>query len=328
MGTAVSDPAMVTSGVPQGSVLGPLLFVVYINDMPGILKNRTQLFADDSKILAEVSTEEQIKGLQEDLDLISEWSSRWLLKLNTAKCKVMHIGCQNKKSEYRLNDPLTGFTSKLEITSSERDLGIQVNDSLKFSEHIRNSAAKASSMLGMMRRTFVYRNELMWKKLYTTYIRPHLEYAVQVWNPHLKGDIECLEKVQRRATKVSESLKHLTYEERLKRLNLTTLEDRRTRGDMIEMFKLTKKLETVNWHVEPNTFVPRDNHRGHSDRVQYRGDNLIRCQPRFNFFTNRVAKNWNMLPDEVTSAPDVNNFKGRIDQWTKDNDITWLRNHE
>jgi hypothetical protein len=107
-------------------------------------------------------------------------------------------------------------------------------------------------MLGMLKRTFVSRDTDLWKKLYTSMIRPHLEYAVQVWNPRLLGDIESLEKVQRRATKIPTKLSRLSYDQRLAELGLTSLKDRRVRGDLIQMFKIMKGLDVVEWEKDLN----------------------------------------------------------------------------
>ena len=114
---------------------------------------------------------------------------------------------------------------------------------LKYNAQVTKSASKADSMLGMLKRTFVKRNEKIWKKLYTTYLRPHLEFGVSAWNPYLKKDINTLEKVQRRATKISPTIKNLTYENRLQALKLTTLKKRRIQGDLIQKFKIEKKAK-------------------------------------------------------------------------------------
>ena len=110
---------------------------------------------------------------------------------------------------------------QIEKTESERDLGIQVWANLKYDAQVSKSASKANSMLGILKRTFVTRNIDIWKKLYTTYVRPHLEFAVAAWNPYLKKDINTLEKVQQRATKISPAIKNLSYDNRLQALKLS-----------------------------------------------------------------------------------------------------------
>ena len=114
-----------------------------------------------------------------------------------------------------------------------------------------------NKMLGLMKRIFKSRDANTWKKLYASYIRPHLEFAAPVWNPYAKGDIEKLEKIQHRATKVSHTLKNLDYQSRCKELNLRPLEKRRTRGDLIQKFKIENKIDEINWEFEPTVLPPR-----------------------------------------------------------------------
>jgi ribonuclease P/MRP protein subunit RPP40 len=148
----------------------------------------------------------------------------------------------------------------------------------------------------------------MWKKLYTSYVRPLLEFAIPVWNPYHKADIEILERVQHRATKIAHSMKSMSYEERCKHLNLTSLSDRRTRGDLIQKFKIENNFDEVEWPNNPVCGVPRGGHRGHFKREIVKS-----CDQRHNFFNNRKASNWNILPNEIIAATTVNGFKNKLD---------------
>ena len=183
---------------------------------------------------------------------------------------------------------------QIEKTYSERDLGIQVSSNLKYHNQVSKAASKANSMLGMLKRTFVSRDKNIWKKLYTTYVRPHLEFAVSAWNPYLQKDINTLEKVQRRATKVSYPIKNLKYEDRLSDLKLTTLQDRRLRGDLIQKYKIENNLDIVEWENLPNKSPPRGGRRG-----QFQRELIKNCAQRYNFFNNRIAGAWNLLPDKI-----------------------------
>ena len=227
-----SSWAPVTSGVPQGSVLGPLLFVVFINDLPSVIKTNCKLFADDSKIYGKVEHEEDQLILQDDLDACYKWARDWKMTFHPKKSKVMHIGNKNKRYLYLLGNNL------IAETKSETDLGIQVSDNLCWSEHVAKCAKKANRVLGMIKHTFTHMDKDMFISLYQTLIRPHMEYCPQVWNPHLQKDINILEKVQRRATKIVPGLEDLPYDQRLKILNLYPLEERRIRGDMICIWKM------------------------------------------------------------------------------------------
>ena len=230
---ANSDWIGVKSGVPQGSVLGPLLFLIYINDIDEGVASGLLKFADDTKIFGVVANNEDIKKLQGDLINLCRWSKDWLMLFNVEKCKVMHIGYNNKKVKY-------------EMVDKEKDLGVIMQNDLKWNSQCTKAVKTANRVLGMIRRSFSYLNKDIALHLYKTLVRPHLEYCVQAWRPHLKKDIELMEGVQRRATKLVPSMRNYSYEERLKLFGLTTLETRRIRGDLIEVFKILKGYEDVN----------------------------------------------------------------------------------
>ena len=222
-----SDWDQVFSGVPQGSVLGPLLFVIFIDDIDvGIVSNILK-FADDTKVYGPVRSQEGIKSLQQDLDKLWSWVEKWQMSFNVDKCKVMHIGSKNDKAKYTMNG------KELKTTQTECDLGFSMNDDLKPSKHCVEAVKKANKILGMIKRNFVHLNKTLVTKLYKQMVRPRLEYAVQAWNPYLVKDIELLEGVQHRATKLVKQCRNWEYENRLKYLGLTTLVTRRIRGDIV-----------------------------------------------------------------------------------------------
>ena len=198
-GTA-SEPAAVTSGVPQGSVLGPILFLLYINDLPLEVISPISLFADDSKIFTKITSERNNREanntienevLQKDLNNVKDWAAKWKMEFNVDKCKIMHLRHSNPKHEYYM-----GGTT-LEVTKEEKDLGVLVDDKLGFSKHIKGIVGKANRMLGLIRIGFACLNKMMFMNLYPVLIRPLLEYCVQVWSPSKQGDIDLLEGVQR-----------------------------------------------------------------------------------------------------------------------------------
>ena len=159
-----------------------------------------------------------------------------------------------------------------------------------------------------MRNTFVSKDPLLWKKLYTTYVRPHLEYAIPAWSPYTKADKHTLEKVQKRATRTSPSLLGLSYPERLHNLGLTTLERRRERGDMIQQYKIQAGIDEISWFATPTTREARSGHR-----AQLQREVRTSTAQRFNFYTNRIANNWNKLADATVTASSTNGFKNRLD---------------
>ena len=293
----------VCSGVPQGSVLGPLLFLLFVNDLPDWIRTNIRLFADDAKLWKEISCLEDREELQADLDRLRRWSDEWLLEFNPIKCNVMHIG-HDLKTEYSIQQG--GRMWKLEEISEVRDLGIVVSRDLKVARQCAGAAKKAMSVLGLIRRHFGQLDPGSFKILYNSYVRAHLEYCIQSWSPYLRKDIDCLERVQKRATKLVEGMKKLSYPERLRKLKMTTLEQRRLRGDMIETYKIVTGRERVKITDFFELSDTGHNLRGHRFKL---GQNRSRLEIRKNFFSQRVVRHWNGLPAHVVEAPSVNVFK-------------------
>ena len=189
----------VTSGIPQGSVLGPILFVIYINDLPECVEANTYLFADDTKIFREIKTEADRKHLQDDLDKLQQWSATWLLKFYPNKCKVMSIS--NKRltevtTTYYLHDQ-DGKPVELSRSEGEKDLGVMVDNKVNFDKHIQQQVNKTNSIMGLIRRMYMFLDETSFRYLFQALVRSHLEYAKAVWSPFTKMDIDTIEKVQK-----------------------------------------------------------------------------------------------------------------------------------
>ena len=220
-------------GIPQGSVLGPILFIIYINDLPDSVKSSLlKIFADDTKIFKTIANVQDKEDLQRDLDSLSIWSIKWLLPFNEPKCKVIHYGKNNPGHQYSMNGiPLAD-------DKIEKDLGVTFDSGLKFENHISNTTSKANSRVGIIRKTFSTLNKKNFPLLYKSMVRPILEYCTPIWSPILKRDINELEKVQHRATKLVKGIQNLEYCDRLKALGLPTLIYRRKRADMLEVFKM------------------------------------------------------------------------------------------
>ena len=227
----VSNWKSVLSGVPQGSVLGPILFLIYINDLDDSITNNVLKFADDTKLFRKVNTDGDKQHLQNDLDRLVKWSEKWQMLFNFGKCKCLHTRHRIFNVNYKMGDTVLGTTVK------EKDLGVTISADMKVSEQCGIAASKGNQILGLIRRNITYKGKKLIIPLYKAIVRPHLEYCIQAWRPYRKKDIDTLERIQRRATKMIPELRDLSYEERLKECGLTTLETRRLRGDQIEFLR-------------------------------------------------------------------------------------------
>ena len=307
-----SEWGNVTSGVPQGSVLGPLLFIIYINDLEIGVSSDVSKFADDTKIGRQVKNMEDARKLQEDLNRLYNWSQKWDMQFNVSKCSVMSVGKGNMPVDYTLNGTALGRSY------SARDLGVQVSSDLCPREQCVIARNKANKILGFISRSVTNRSSEVILRLYLALVRPHLDYAAQFWSPYYRKDIDFLEVVQRRMTKMIQGLRNLPYRERLRRLNLHSLERRRARGDLIEVFKWVKGINKGNCD-QVIEFSSQDRTRGNGyklDKLRFRTD-IGR-----HWFTNRVVNDWNRLSRHVVSAETLGTFKSRLDE-SMDRDDRW-----
>ena len=295
----MSDNDNVLSGVPQGSTLGPLLFLIFINDLPINLKSKCKMFADDTKIY---NTSENHHELQEDINKLEIWSKKWLLNFNVDKCKVLHIGKNNPCHNYQLNGLL------LNKVTEEKDIGVSFDSTLEFKKHVKNCTNEANKLVGLIKRNFTFFTRDSLRTIITSLIRSKLEFGNVVWSPIYKWQSSLIEKVQRRATKLLPCIKNYSYTERLKFLNLTTLKYRRLRGDLIQIYKIIYKHDKVD-----NSFIEfNDNNSTRNNYLKLK-KNFTKNSIRSNFLTNRITNTWNKLSIPCKEARDINNFKNLID---------------
>ena len=315
-----SSPGRVTSGIPQGTVLGPLLFVVYINDILENLSAEGFLFADDTKIFRAITSRDDSLNLQSDIDALEKWSKKWGMEFNRKKCHVLSLGkFENTKHTHRYQ--LGG--DEIEHVFMEKDLGITIDSELTYEEHIANKVRVANGIVGLMRRSFSYLDPMSFKKLFCAFVRPHLEYGQSVWAPHLQKNINALEKVQIRATKLVDGLKNLEYEERLRRCDLTTLRFRRMRGDMIEMWK---HFNVYDRDILSPSFTPNERpvrNGNHKFQLYQRrsGDGERGVQTNSYYF--RTTEMWNGLPTSVVESKTVDSFKNNLDKAWEDHPMKY-----
>ncbi|GAB0183823.1 mitochondrial enolase superfamily member 1 [Grus japonensis] len=200
----------VTSGVPQGLLLGPALFNIFVDMLEGR------------------------DAIQRDLDRLERWAHVNRMKFNEPKCKVLHVGRRNPKCDYRLGEEW------IESSLEEKDLGVLIDEKLSVSQQCALAAQKANCVLGCIKRGVTSRLREVILPLYSAPVRPHLEYCIQLWGPQYRRDMELLEQVQRRATKLIGGMEHLSCEDRLRELGLFSLERRRLWGDLIVAYRFLK----------------------------------------------------------------------------------------
>ncbi|BHF59701.1 hypothetical protein SprV_0100266200 [Sparganum proliferum] len=309
VGDRQSAEVAVESGVPQGSVLGPTLFIIYVNDCVSELNCDVAMFADDVKLWSVIRTEFDEERLQADLTRLEKWSQDWLLPFNVTKCNVLRVGRTRSLSRrvYHLNGV------PLQEVDAQKDLGVWVTASLKPSLHCSKVAKSAMSVLYLVKRSFSTFDEDCFVKVFRTFVRPQLEFAIQAWKPWTSKDLSILEKVQRRATKLVSGQGSLPYETRLSNLGLFPLSYRQLRGDLIQTFRILRGHDCCLVPADFFELATTTNLRGHPLKLRVTGAKL---DIRKYFFSNRVIEAWNALPTDVVMSTSVEAFKRKLDQCT------------
>ena len=345
-----SDVREVSSGVPQGTVLGPLLFLLYINDIEKGLTSKMRLFADDSAIYRRIDSEEDAHLLQQDLFRLQEWTSKWQMSFNINKCKTLRITRKEKNKTnftYLMSDPQStsgsiaasdrihnqatnilttqapnGKYTALETITSDKYLGVTLDHHLSFNEHIDNITKKATSVLNLCRRNLHMCPRGTKELAYKALVRPLLEYASPAWNPHTSRNIEKIEQVQRRAARFSLGFykygSNVGLSEKIQNdLKWPSLQHRRAQADLTMFYKIKKHHILMPFPVSVQT-SPIHPHK-------YLHIQGLHSLAYVNSFYPRTIRLWNQLPPLIMQAPSPEAFSSNVAKWIINK--TWHKNH-
>ena len=301
----ISSESCVESGIPQGTILGPLLFNLYIDEVSNQVENsEIQLYADDAKVYGKVNSEQDVNYIHRDIERMELFFSDWQLTINPEKCELLHVGNNNSESPYTIcGNPIASKTFC-------KDLGIFVSEDLSVRKHCANIVRTAYIKIKQFNLSFVCKDINFKLFIYKTYIRPLLESNTQLWSPHLLQDIDMVERVQRRFTKYLPGMRDRSYLDRLLLLELESLESRRIFFDLLLLYKI------IHNHVD----IPYDNlfqfssnsTRGHRYKIQIQ---YSRVSCRKYFFINRIATIWNALPAIVAESETIVSFKSLLEKY-------------
>jgi len=300
----ISQPCLVTSGVPQGSVLGPLLFLCYINDIPKVVKSNIKLYADDALLYRNINSEEDIRILQEDLNALVLWAKKWQMNFNPSKCECMIIS--NKLNLPNLNYCIDNIVIKQ--VEHAKYLGVTIDSKLKWHEHINSVVKKGNSVYGFLQRNLRNCPAAVKSYCYQTYLRPVLEYASIVWSPYCQSDIDKLEMVQRRSARfvMNRKDRYASVTNMMRLLGWPTLKSRRTNAKLIMLYKIINNIVDVD--LDGNLLMSASSHntRCHLTQQYSRVDAY-----KYSFVPSAI-KLWNTLPHDIVYQETVNNFQNKL----------------
>jgi ribonuclease P/MRP protein subunit RPP40 len=310
VGYSLSAVAHLTSGIVQGSVLGPLLFVLYINNICDLFGDDCcvcKIYADDVKLYTILNVNDaDCAILQHKLDNVCLWARTWQMTISYKKCNTMFIQSGRKDCNGNNNFVFRLGSNIVSAVNSVRDLGVLVDNNLNFHEHITKIVSQAFVRANLIHKCFLSKDARTLTRAFNTYVRPLLEYASVSWSPHHINDIKLLESVQRKFTKRLPGYSLVSYQDRLKQLNLESLELRRLRIDLSYTYKILFGLIDVN-ASDFFTLANNDhNTRGHAYKLS---THCSRLDIRKFYFSERVVKPWNNLQADPEHFSSFINFK-------------------
>jgi len=305
---AKSSEGSVTSGVPQGAVIAPALFLVFIDDLPEKIKSEVRLFADDTVVYRHVNSHQDALDLQTDLNALAEWEDQWQMQFHADKCQVLRV----RRTRTGVNHDYKLHGTSLPQADEVKYLGVTVTKDLRWNNHIAQVRNQASSKLAFLQRNVRVSSPHLKEQLYKSLVRPTLEYACSTWDPHEQKLIYQLESVQRRAARWVLCRYHNTSSvtDMMRDLAWKSLEQRRTHSRLCMMYKIHHSLVAIP-HGLLHLTNTTNTRQTRSSQIQY-----TPFQPRtnyfkFSFFPHTVAQ-WNLLNVNTQCSESVNVFKSRV----------------
>ena len=301
-----SKESPVTSGVPQGSVLGPLLFLIFINDLPDCISSSSvRLYADDSVVYRHISSPDDSTRLQKDLDALQEWEVKWLMQFNATKCQVLQVTNKRKPipASYTIHDHV------LEVVSSTKYLGVHIDSKLNFNTHVDTITKKANGTRAFFSRNLHHSSQKVKEAVYSTFIRPIVEYAATSWDPHTQRNINKLEQVQRSAARfvMGDFERSSSVTAMLDHLKWPSLQERRFQSRLLLMYKIRHHLVDIHWQSYLTQLSTST--RGHSSRftIPHSSTTVYASS-----FFPRTIRDWNNLPVDPAAYPSFIAFKSAL----------------
>ena len=296
--------APVLSGVPQGSVIGPILFLVYINDLPEKVHSTVRLFADDTIVYMTMTSERDAASLQQDLDNLAAWEETWQMKFHPQKCSILRV--TRSQTQIIYDYKLHGHTLKTETNS--KYLGVIINNQLSWINHIDNICTKANSSVAFLRRNLQISQRHIKSNAYTTLVRPQVEYAAAVWDPYTKGNQHKLEMVQSRATRYV--CNNYVREEgcvttMLHELGWRSLQQRRADMRLVLLYKCIHSLVALDLN---SYLIPKTRPSRHCSSLSYNIPVETKTYIQKSFIPLTITQ-WNHLPESIVKSPTLDAFK-------------------
>ena len=287
-------------------MLGPLLFLCHINDLPSWVKSTVRLFADDCLLYRTIKTIQDQIQLQKDLESLEKWASLWGMRFNASKCYIMSIN----RTKIPLTYTYTLDNHILEKVNNNPYLGVIISDDLKWAPHINKICNRANSTLGFIRRNLKNCDKKFKETAYISLVRSVLDYSSTIWDPHLKQDIDRIENIQRRAARFVQSdyTRTSSVTSMMEELGWKPLHERRREQRLTLLYKIVNDLVAI----------PADQHITYNNRRLRHGHNkqlkivTVNSEAYRNSFFPRTIKDWNKLPQSAIDCNTIDSFKRTI----------------